>query len=135
LKTNVNGHPDFALSLMKSKGKPTCKVEAVMTMKNGQCRSCGSYQIRSNKNRKFPALNTMTLGLGNSNARYASLDTYVCVNCGYVESYVASADDLNYIQEHWAKVEAPSENGRSPNNVKSLPSRTHEDLKRRAMHG
>ncbi len=107
-----------------------------MTMKNGQCRSCGSYQIRSNKNRKFPALNTMTLGLGNSSARYAALDTYVCVNCGYVESYVASADDLNYIQENWAKVEAPCENGtRSPKKVESLPSRAHEEFKRRAMHG
>ena len=77
----------------------------------------------------------MTLGLGNSIARYASLDTYVCVNCGYVESYVASADDLNYIQENWAKVEAPCENGRSSKKVESLPKRAHEELKRRAMHG
>ncbi|WP_446336632.1 hypothetical protein [Coleofasciculus sp. G1-WW12-02] len=77
----------------------------------------------------------MTLGLGNSSARYAALDTYVCVNCGYVESYVASADDLNYIQENWAKVEAPRENGRAPKKLESLPKRAHEELKHRAMHG
>lgn len=111
-----------------------------MTMKNGQCHSCGSDQVRSNKNRKFPALNTVTLGLGNSNARYASLDTYVCVSCGYVENYVASAEDLNYIQENWATVGAECENGngngtRSLKKVEALPSRVHEELTHRTMHG
>ncbi|HBE16133.1 MAG TPA: hypothetical protein DEG17_15845 [Cyanobacteria bacterium UBA11149] len=73
-------------------------------MKNGTCRACGSHEVRSNRNRKFPALNTITLTVGSSVARYASLDTYVCVTCGYVENYVTSTEDLEYIQENWASV-------------------------------
>lgn len=73
-------------------------------MKSGQCPKCGSHEVFSNTNRKFPALNTMTIGSGNFGNRYAYLDTYVCVGCGYVENYVAKQADLNYIQEEWTSV-------------------------------
>ncbi|AFZ20016.1 hypothetical protein [Allocoleopsis franciscana] len=73
-------------------------------MKNGQCPKCGSPEVFSNTNRKFPALNTMTIGSGNFGNRYAYLDTYVCVGCGYVENYVAKQADLNYIKEEWTSV-------------------------------
>ncbi|HEY9829819.1 MAG TPA: hypothetical protein V6D26_04515 [Stenomitos sp.] len=73
-------------------------------MKSGQCPKCGSHEVFSNTNRKFPALNTMTIGSGNFGNRYAYLDTYVCVRCGYVENYVAKQADLNYIQEEWSSV-------------------------------
>lgn len=73
-------------------------------MKSGQCPKCGSREVFSNTNRKFPALNTMTIGSGNFGNRYAYLDTYVCVRCGYVENYVAKQADLNYIQEEWSSV-------------------------------
>jgi predicted nucleic-acid-binding Zn-ribbon protein len=73
-------------------------------MKNGQCPKCGSHEVFSNTNRKFPALNTMTIGSGNFGNRYAYLDTYVCVRCGYVENYVAKQADLNYIEEEWTCV-------------------------------
>lgn len=73
-------------------------------MKSGQCPKCGSHEVFSNTNRKFPALNTMTIGSGNFGNRYAYLDTYVCVGCGYVENYVAKQADLNYIQEKWTSV-------------------------------
>jgi hypothetical protein len=73
-------------------------------MKSGQCPKCGSHEVFSNTNRKFPALNTMTIGSGNFGNRYAYLDTYVCVCCGYVENYVAKQADLNYIKEEWTSV-------------------------------
>lgn len=73
-------------------------------MKSGQCPKCGSHEVFSNTNRKFPALNTMTIGSGNFGNRYAYLDTYVCVGCGYVENYVAKQADLNYIKEEWTSV-------------------------------
>lgn len=73
-------------------------------MKNGQCPKCASHEVFSNTNRKFPALNTMTIGSGNFGNRYAYLDTYVCVGCGYVENYVAKQADLNYIKEEWTSV-------------------------------
>jgi predicted nucleic-acid-binding Zn-ribbon protein len=78
-------------------------------MKNGQCPKCGSREIHSNTNRKFPALNTMTIGSGNFGNRYAYLDTYVCVNCGFVENYVAKQEDLNYIKDEWATVRLESD--------------------------
>ncbi|NET55047.1 MAG: hypothetical protein F6K47_02245 [Symploca sp. SIO2E6] len=77
-------------------------------MKNGQCPKCGERNVRSNTNRKFPALNTITLGSGTCDKRYAPLDTYICGSCGYVESYVAKPEDLNYIQEQWALVQVNS---------------------------
>ena len=105
-----------------------------MTMKNGQCPSCGAEQIRSNRNRKFPALNTITLASGNSSARYAALDTYVCVTCGYVESYVASREDLNYINQEWEKVEVKSEgNLRSRENVDMLSSKPDHEFRNEAL--
>jgi ribosomal protein S27AE len=78
-------------------------------MKNGQCPKCGERNVRSNTNRKFPALNTITLGSGTCDKRYAPMDTYICGSCGYVESYVAKSEDLNYIQEKWALVQVSSE--------------------------
>lgn len=78
-------------------------------MKSGQCPKCGSRDVRSNTNRKFPAINTITVGFGIFGDRYAPLDTYICVTCGYVESYVAKQSDLNFIKEHWASVEEQSD--------------------------
>lgn len=77
-----------------------------MRMKSGQCPKCGSHDVCSNTNRKYPAFHTIVLSAGNSSSRYASLDTYVCVSCGFVESYVAKPEDLSYIKEEWASVDA-----------------------------
>ncbi|MEW6497491.1 MAG: hypothetical protein AB1589_34060, partial [Cyanobacteriota bacterium] len=41
---------------------------------------------------------------GNFGNRYAYLDTYACVNCGYVENYVVKPEDLNYIKGEWTLV-------------------------------
>lgn len=82
-------------------------------MKNGQCPKCGSWEVFSNTNRKFPALNTITIGSGNFGNRYAYLDTYVCAHCGYVENYVVKQEDLNYIKGEWTLVR---ENNKSHNN-------------------
>jgi predicted nucleic-acid-binding Zn-ribbon protein len=86
-------------------------------MKNGQCPKCGSHDVVCNTNRKFPALHTIPLGSGTVGNRYAPLDTYVCVTCGYVESYVAHAEDLRRIKEEWAAVKE------SGDRVKAVASR------------
>lgn len=78
-------------------------------MKNGQCPKCGSGEVYSNTNRKFPALNTMTIGSSNFGNRYAYLDTYICGSCGYVENYVAKQEDLKYIKEEWTVVREEKE--------------------------
>ena len=85
-------------------------------MKSGQCPKCGLRDVCCNTNRKFPALNTITLGTGIGVNRYACLDTYICTNCGYLESYVAKPEDLSYIKQEWASVEVSSDSsfGASP---------------------
>jgi predicted nucleic-acid-binding Zn-ribbon protein len=89
-------------------------------MKSGQCPKCGSHEVFSNTNRKFPALNTMTIGSGNFGNRYAYLDTYVCVRCGYVENYVAKQADLNYIQEEWTSVREDNNQARDSSSEDSV---------------
>lgn len=86
-------------------------------MKNGQCPKCGSHEVHSNTNRKFPALNTLTIGFSPIGDRYASLDTYICVTCGYVESYLAKPEDLRFIKEEWAKVRENGEISPQPNRL------------------
>lgn len=71
-------------------------------MKNGQCPKCGSHEVFCNTNRKFPSLNTITVGSGTSGDRYVPLDTYICGSCGYVESYISRPSDLDRIKEEWA---------------------------------
>ena len=56
-------------------------------MKNGKCPKCSSGDIRvsSSKDWKLRSYRKyFQLGL----LSYASLDEYVCANCGYIESYV-----------------------------------------------
>jgi predicted nucleic-acid-binding Zn-ribbon protein len=40
---------------------------------------------------------------------HVALDNYVCVHCGYVESYIADRGILNRIAKLWAKVEVKNE--------------------------
>jgi predicted nucleic-acid-binding Zn-ribbon protein len=108
-----------------------------MFMKNGQCPKCSSHEVFCNTNRKFPALNTITVGMENSGNRYVPLDTYICGTCGYLESYVAKPSDLSYIKEGWALVgengngvskavpEVPEQHSRA----EDLPSRLGEQFR------
>jgi len=36
----------------------------------------------------------------------ASIDNYVCVNCGYVEHYISDGSKLKEIAKKWDKVSA-----------------------------
>ncbi|MCA1991275.1 MAG: hypothetical protein LDL41_04395 [Coleofasciculus sp. S288] len=98
-------------------------------MKNGQCPKCGSRDVFSNTHRKFPAFHTIMLSSGNTSNRYASLDTYVCGSCGYVESYVAKREDLDYIKEEWASVELTCDRSAQHLSVNHLPSIPTDELK------
>jgi hypothetical protein len=35
---------------------------------------------------------------------YASLDNYVCLDCGYTESYISDRSALNRIEKQWPRV-------------------------------
>lgn len=70
-------------------------------MRNGQCPKCGSSDIRAITAPLGDGIGRLPLGLLDS----AGLDYYVCVYCGYVESYIASNRHLKKISAKWPMVE------------------------------
>jgi predicted nucleic-acid-binding Zn-ribbon protein len=76
-------------------------------MKSGQCPKCGSFDVRSGayvpgKTGNYTS-NTIPVS-GGIFARRVALDNYVCVKCGYVESYISDEDELHRIADKWPRV-------------------------------
>ena len=76
-------------------------------MKSGQCPKCGSFEVYSgayvtNKRGNYGS-NTIPVS-GGIFPQLAPLDNYVCVNCGYVESYISDEEQLQRIAEKWPRV-------------------------------
>ena len=73
-------------------------------MKNGQCSKCNSLTVYSGANLPLKGgincINCIPL-TGGFQPQYAALDNYVCVNCGYVESYLSEPEDLLFIAKNW----------------------------------
>lgn len=72
-------------------------------MKNDKCSKCGSKEIYSGTD-VFPksgpfASNSIPVSL----TSIAALDNYVCIDCGYIESYIADAHKLKEISRKWQK--------------------------------
>ena len=77
-------------------------------MKDGQCPKCGAQAVyRFDGGSPAAPLNAVRLSRA-PRVNFAPVDTYVCVNCGYLESYVAHAEKLSYIADHWAQVASPT---------------------------
>ena len=73
-------------------------------MKENKCPKCGSSDIYAGidvypKSGPFTS-NSIPISL----TSIAALDNYVCVACGYVESYVAETEKLKEISKKWEKV-------------------------------
>lgn len=77
-------------------------------MKDGFCPRCHAPEVYSSINMRSKTGNTNTIPL--SFFRSISLDNYVCVNCGYVESYVSDPEMLSRIKDIWGKVEPEQQN-------------------------
>ena len=76
-------------------------------MKGNKCPKCGSSDIYAGtdvypKSGPFTS-NSIPIGL----TSIAALDNYVCIACGYVESYVAEAEKLKEISRKWTRIEEP----------------------------
>ena len=73
-------------------------------MKDGICPKCGSSNVRSGVDVIMKGgghgANTIPITAFTS----ARLDNYVCVDCGFVESYVADQEKLDKIIEKWPRV-------------------------------
>ena len=75
------------------------------TLKTGTCPKCHSNKVFSGagiplKSGPFGS-NSIPIGL----TSIASLDNYVCGECGYVERYVSDETKLSEIARKWDKVE------------------------------
>ena len=74
-------------------------------MKTGICPKCSSREVYSGAGvalKKGPfGSNSIPIGI----TSIAALDNLVCVECGYVESYVSDPDKLAEISRKWARVE------------------------------
>lgn len=79
-------------------------------MKSGICPKCGSKDIHTGatmtaRGKAGPdSVNTIPITSGVLPSMVA-LDNYVCVNCGYVESYISDTAKLQKIADHWPRVE------------------------------
>ena len=72
-------------------------------MRSGKCAKCSSTDVRigaqvANKGGVYGS-NSIPITFWSA----AALDNYVCVACGYVESYVADASKLRRIAEKWPR--------------------------------
>ena len=76
-------------------------------MKSGQCPKCGSFDVYSGayvtNKRGYYSSNTIPVS-GGIFAQVVALDNYVCVNCGYVESYISDEEQLRRIADKWPRV-------------------------------
>ena len=79
------------------------------SLKEGVCPQCGSERVRSG------AAIEGKEGLRGGNripinaVIQVALDNYVCVDCGYVESYISDRSILNRIAREWVKVPPKTE--------------------------
>jgi predicted nucleic-acid-binding Zn-ribbon protein len=76
-------------------------------MKSGRCPKCGSTEVHAGTRiaAKGGVYGSNTIPLGSLGFSSAALDNYVCVTCGYVESYVADRWKLEKIARKWPQVE------------------------------
>lgn len=74
-------------------------------MKTGICPKCSSHEVFSGADialKKGPfGSNSIPIGI----TSIAALDNFVCVECGYVESYVSDPDKLTEISRKWDKID------------------------------
>jgi predicted nucleic-acid-binding Zn-ribbon protein len=70
-------------------------------MKDGTCPKCGSTDIRVKRD-GLASYGAVYLPIGMFGQ--ARMDVYVCMNCGYVESYVSDSYNLRRIAEKWPRL-------------------------------
>ncbi len=71
---------------------------------NGYCERCGSSNSRSGAriDGKEGLKGSNRLPIDSQTS--VDLDNYVCIDCGYTESYISNRGMLNRIEKQWQKV-------------------------------
>lgn len=72
-------------------------------MLDGICPKCTSHSVYFGERVANPPYgdNTILISSGLFASSRAPLSYYVCINCGYVESYIYDAKSLNDIHKTW----------------------------------
>jgi len=74
-------------------------------MQDGICPKCGSHDVYSDYDHpKHPQPDTTTVKIGQFTEPVTFSDNYVCIDCGYTESYVTDPNRLKDIASSWIKV-------------------------------
>ena len=73
-------------------------------MKKGKCPKCGSANIFEGTQVKFRGGAYGSNSIPITAITSAALDNYVCVDCGYVESYIGNKEKLQKIKKKWPKL-------------------------------
>jgi predicted nucleic-acid-binding Zn-ribbon protein len=78
-------------------------------LKQGKCPKCNSQEIYAGidvlpKSGPFGS-NSIPVSI----VSIAALDNYVCVQCGYLERYIADTEKLKEISQKWKPMHEPSE--------------------------
>ena len=70
-------------------------------MKKGSCPKCESKEVyKSPKPSGLKGINNVNT-IPVTSLSYALLDNYVCLNCGYSESYILKEKDKEKIKRKW----------------------------------
>ena len=68
-------------------------------MRGGVCPKCGHATVHSGRDIPVKSSSGNTIPIDFKH--HAALDNYVCVTCGYVESYISDKNLLKKIEEQW----------------------------------
>jgi predicted nucleic-acid-binding Zn-ribbon protein len=73
-------------------------------VKDGKCPKCGSNKVYQGMDipAKFGPFGSNSIPI--TMISIAALDNYVCVECGYVESYITERTKLREISKRWPRV-------------------------------
>jgi predicted nucleic-acid-binding Zn-ribbon protein len=74
-------------------------------MKDGKCPKCGAEDVFCGKDIQLKSGPFGSNSIPVSLTSIAALDNYVCIQCGFVESYVADPSKLKEIYIKWDKVD------------------------------
>ena len=78
--------------------------ESPSLKREGVCDRCGSENVKSGADieDKDGLMGSNRIPIDDKIS--VALDNYVCLDCGYFESYISDRDILNRIQQQWEKV-------------------------------
>jgi len=70
-------------------------------MKNNLCSKCGSNKIRNTKKMKSEFISMQVPLTDSSLNKPIQATYYVCVECGYIETYIEDKKALKAIENNW----------------------------------